>query len=1276
MSRSKTSATAVTRRQVCIVLTILMALGETAFSFQSAVEPPVLTEVQKDRLKERDAFEKETLEHEREGRFAEAIVAAGRMLEIEQQVLGLEHDDSVRSLELIARLQTQTYDFSGAKESREKLLAIRTKISGPEHWRTADAKRAVTQVEFLSTLPPNDRKQLNESSALNSTAIGLFREGKTKEALPLFAQVADIRKQILGANHPDYGISLNNLAYLTDELGDSEKAETLYLQVLQVYRSSLGDKHPEFATALVNVAKIYEARGEFSKAEPLLLQAVEINRSALGEKDLSFAVTLSNLAGLYDSMAQFAKAEPLYIESLEIRKTLHGEESYEYFTALNNLAVLYASTGQNQKAEKLLRQALEINRKLYGDFHPLYATSLNNLAAILKAMGDLEEAEPLYVESLEIRRKLFGEKHPDFAHSLNNLATLHVALGDNARAEPLFRQALEIKRATLGEKHPDYATGLNNLAEIYKANGDFVQAEPLLREALEIQKNTIGERHPDYANTLSNLAMMYALMGDASMAESLFTQALEIRKVVFGEHHTDYAISVNNLADLYNTTNQPEKAEPLFQQALEINRAALGESHPDFAINVGNLGSFYFAKGDYAKAEPLFQRSIEIKRAALGDQHPGYATGLSNLAMLYEVRGDIEKAEPLFQQAHTIFQSVCGKNHPNYAISLSNLGRLKASVGQYALAKSLIQESVVQTRTHIEATAAVQSERQQFLMDMAGKSSLDLYLSVAVSSGEYSDDVYEEVLASKGSVWRRQQKTRTLQTEPELTPLFAELQSVAARRAKQTLHTPAPDGAEEWRKQLDQLAQRQDEIEKILASRSAAFKSFQSPITVAEIRASLPDKHVLVDFIEYDQLTKSADAAPGVTHLEKHLAAFVLRPDVPNVKLIPLGEVKAISAAIETWRLSYGQSSEAQKAGQLLRDRIWMPVQAFLEDTQTVLVSPDGVLGRFSLVALPGNEAGSFLLEERAIAIVPFPQALTYLLSTVNSDRAAVDGNLLVLGNVDYDTRPEGVKSSPATKKFGRHLAGVRGAEWRSFTPLPATRGEVASIDKLYRGLFGNDGVMVLEQTNASEARFREEATRHKFLHIATHGFFAPISLRSALEHSVTRSASPGSADGTERYVGVPPGMLSGLVFAGANRDPEGLDDDGILTASEVESLDLRGVDLTLLSACETGLGEVTGGEGLLGLQRSFHIAGARSVVASLWEVSDEATRSLMENFYDNLWNKELSMLESLRQAQLSMLKEGRQRGLVRLDQPQNDDSGKRTPPFYWAAFVLSGDWR
>ncbi len=1259
----------------CVFLTACVALGDNAFSFQSAIDLPALTDAQKDQLRERDTFEKEATQHVREGRFAEALETARKMLAIEQEILGPEHADAVRSWDMIAQLQTKLEDFSGAKESQEKLLEIQRSISGPEHWRTADAQRALKHLDVLQTLSPGDRQQLNDASALNRTVMGLFRDGKSADALPLFAQIAETQKKILGADHPEYAVSLNNVAYLTDELGDSAKAEPLYIQAKEIYGRTLGEKHPEFATALVNLGKLYQARGEFAKAEPLLLQAVEINRGTLGEKNLSFAITLSNLAGLYESMAEYSKAEPLYLESLEIRKSLLGEENYQYLTALNNLAVLYASMGQNVKSEKLLRQTLEINRKLYGDFHPVYATSLNNLAAILKAMGENQKAEPLYVESLEIRRKLFGEKHPDFAHSLNNLAALYVALGDHARAEPLFQQALEIKRTALGEKHPDYATGLNNLAEVYKANGDFVLAEPLFREALEIQKNTVGEQHPDYANSLSNLAMMYAMMGDSTLAEPLFLQAREIRRKVFGIHHVDYAISVNNLADLYNNVNQPEKAEPLFQEALEIYRVALGEAHPDYAVSLNNLGQFYYSQRESVKAEPLFQKSIEIKRSVLGERHPGYAVGLSNLAMLYEGRGDFDRAEPLFQQAHQIFQSVCGKEHPTYATSLSNLGRLSESRGQHVLAESLIRESVTLTRMHVEASAAVQSERQQFLMEIANKSVLDLYVSIAVSSGQFSDEVYREVLASKGSVWRRQQKTRTLQAEPELRPLFADLQSVAARRAKQTLLTPNPDSAEAWRQQLDQLAQRQEGLEKTLAGASAAYRKIQSPITVAELRAALPEGHILVDFIEYDQLAKTAEPSSGAMHLEKHLAAFVLRGDVPTVKLISLGAVKTLSSAIETWRLSFGQSAEAQEAGQVLRNQIWMPLEPFLDNTQTVLVSPDGVLGRFPFVALPGKTAGSFLLEERAIAIIPVPQALVSLLATENTKRPVVNDNLLVLGDVDYDSPPGNAEASPK-KKFGRNLAGVRGADWRSFTPLPGTRGEVATIDKLYRGLFGNTGVTILEQTQASEARFRQEATHHKFLHIATHGFFAPESLRSALEHSVTRSAGSGPENGSERYLGVPPGMLSGLVFAGANRESDGIEDDGILTASEVESLDLRGVDLTLLSACETGLGEVAGGEGLLGLQRAFQIAGARSVVASLWEVSDDATRTLMENFYDNLWKKELSLLESLRQAQLTMLKEGRQRGLVRLDQPQDGDTSKRTPPFYWAAFVLSGDWR
>ena len=546
-----------------------------------------------------------------------------------------------------------------------------------------------------------------------------------------------------------------------------------------------------------------------------------------------------------------------------------------------------------------------------------------------------------------------------------------------------------------------------------------------------------------------------------------------------------------------------------------------------------------------------------------------------------------------------------------------------------------------------------------------------------MSSGKYAEDVYREALLAKGGIWRRQQKTRAVQGDPQLAPLFTELRSVSARRAQQTLATPDPKTLDVWRQQIDQLAQRQEELERELSGRSAAYREAQQLVTVDELRASLPAGHALVDFWEYSHLIPPADDKPAPTQFERRLVAFVVRPDQPSVTLVPLGAVKPLAQAIDIWRRSFGQSAEAAQAGKLLRERLWTPLETHLAGTKTVLVSPDGVLGRFPLIALPGDKPGSYLLEERALAIVPVPQAIVSLLNAKDSDRPAVAGNLLVLGDVDYDAPPDiSQGTSTPKKKFGRTPSVVRGSDWRGFTPLSATRGELATIDKLYRGTFGPDGITLLEKSEANEKRFRQEAPRHKFLHVATHGFFAPESLRSALKDSTDRGTRLTESNSSQRWVGYPPGLLSGLALAGANRAPDGDQDDGILTASEVESLDLRGVDLALLSACETGLGNVAGGEGLLGLQRAFQVAGARSVVASLWQVSDDATRALMERFYDNLWQKDLSTLESLREAQLWMLKEGQHRGLVRLDQPKADNEPKRTPPFYWAAFILSGDWR
>jgi CHAT domain-containing protein len=237
-------------------------------------------------------------------------------------------------------------------------------------------------------------------------------------------------------------------------------------------------------------------------------------------------------------------------------------------------------------------------------------------------------------------------------------------------------------------------------------------------------------------------------------------------------------------------------------------------------------------------------------------------------------------------------------------------------------------------------------------------------------------------------------------------------------------------------------------------------------------------------------------------------------------------------------------------------------------------------------------------------------------------------------------------------------------------------------VNKLFRKRFPRGRLTKLAGTEATEAAVRRQAVRHRYLHFATHGFFAPPALRSALA-AASRAEKPGDGNlfSVQDVAGFHPGLLSGLVLAGANRPVRADRDDGILTALEVAELDLGGVELAVLSACETGLGETAGGEGVLGLQRAFQTAGAHAVVASLWKVPDRATKELMARFYANLWGKKrLSKLEALRRAQLWLLREGaRDPGLVRaLERPGRPPAAKggRTAPYYWAAFVLSGDWR
>ena len=438
-------------------------------------------------------------------------------------------------------------------------------------------------------------------------------------------------------------------------------------------------------------------------------------------------------------------------------------------------------------------------------------------------------------------------------------------------------------------------------------------------------------------------------------------------------------------------------------------------------------------------------------------------------------------------------------------------------------------------------------------------------------------------------------------------------------------------------------------MERDLLARSEAYRTFQAKARLSgnDIRASLPPDTCLVDFREYSHFGPPPKGQLEPV-FERRLLAFVVKPDTAGVVRVPLGQAGQIGKLVQRWRETHGigkapADGESDPAVEL-RMNVWEPVARHLgPDVKVVLVSPDGPLTGLPLVALPGSKANTFLLHEYAFVTVPVPALLPEMLEKKPTRPDAP--SLLLVGDIDF-----GDGAVPGYK------------------PLPGTRAEVLELVDQFKAVFRNaQGPYVLRKNEATRKAFVNVASQHTFLHLATHGFFAQ---EDQADPKTDMRAAIRDFQMNRVVVGRNPGLLSGVVFAGVN-NPDKPREDAILTALEAGELDLGRTELVVLSACNTGLGKVAGGEGVLGLQRAFQVAGARTTVASLWQVPDKDTHELMREFYQRLWDskKPMSRAEALRQAQLWML-DPVNRGVNR---PKDDGP---LPPHYWAAFVLSGDWR
>jgi CHAT domain-containing protein/tetratricopeptide (TPR) repeat protein len=827
--------------------------------------------------------------------------------------------------------------------------------------------------------------------------------------------------------------------------------------------------------------------------------------------------------------------------------------------------------------------------------------------------------------------------------------------------------------------HPLLASSLNNLGSLLRAQGDYGGARGYYQRALEMgqalyPKERYPQSHPDLVTSLNNLGLLLKLQGDYGGARGYLQRALEMREALY-----------------------PKDKYP--------------QGHTELATSLLNLGFLLRAQGDYGAARGYCQRALAMfealyPKARYPQGHPGLAAILNDLGCLLQAQEDYGGARGYLQRALTMREALYPKErypqgHPDLAISLNNLGTLLEAEGQFTAALPLLQRAVdmCQDGTELFQGAVSEAETYDYFATLPG--TINALLSVSGRLPDQAEATYARVWRGKAAVARaiqHRQAALVLQAGSDAKSRQKLESWREVRRQLARLLLATAEGRDDPGRigRLRQLTAEKERRERELAEAIPEFGRQQalahSPH--ARLLEQLPAGTTVLDIVafnrsEHDPQVKGEQGERWTPSY----VGFVLAQGQP-VRQVDLGPAGPIDEAVRAWReaIVHRQPSPSAEA---VRRRVWEPLaRYFPPGTTTVIIVPDGLLTAVPWAALPGDRPGTVLLEQYALATVPHAPFLLDRLTA--PPRSPSEGDLvLALGGVDYDRVPSPLNDTAvrtellallrAETERGRGPADGDSPGWKT---LLGTAREVEAVAKLA----GSRPLLKLQGTEASTARLLRELPRARWAHLATHGFFADPKVHSILRPDPKLFA----LEGRQRVAGLrSPLVLSGLVLASANRpsgavaqDDPAADDLGIVTAEAIAGLPLPGLELAVLSACETGLGLVGGGEGVFGLQRAFHLAGAHNVVASLWKVDDEATAALMAVFYDRLWQQGQPPIEALRTAQLTLYYHpelagelAKSRGTPDFDKlvtrpvgvPVAGAAGRRGDAKDWAAFVLSG---
>ena len=714
------------------------------------------------------------------------------------------------------------------------------------------------------------RADLAERNRLREQSQRLWASGDVAGAIAAAEARLAIERRVLPEGHADQCASLDWLAALYERRDDFARAIQTRREALATARRAFPENDWRLTSLRINLANS-EAQARMSPA-----QRAELALAARLDSD----VTRLYFAGRCSEAVKPAR------QALKIREALLGNDHTEVSRSLSSLGRLLQSQGDGQEARPLLERALTICEAKKGKDHPDCGRLLNYLGETLQSLGDLTIARSLFERALTICESKLGESHGDSAASLNGLATILGLQGDITAARALYERLLAIDEAKLGKDHPDIAVCLNNLAWNLWSGGDYAAARPLFERArsdprgngwrgspghrtrpdrprmgaadsgrlrqgaplyeraLPTLEAKLGKDHRDTLIAMENLASLLQAQGDYATARTLLERALATLEAKLGKDHRDTSMALENLGSLLQAQEDYAAARPLFERCLAIREATLGKDHPDSTIALINLAGVLGLQGDYARARTLLERALATREAIFGREHPETAVAVNNLAYLFVAQGDYGRARPLLERTLEIREAKLGTNHPDTAESLMNLAGLLYFQGDYTAARSQFERALAISRQNLDRAAVAQSEREQFAMADRFLSQLGSFLSSAPRLRATPAEIYNHILVWKGAILERQRRERELRRrmvavgDQKLLHLLDQREAVVAQLA--TLALADPDrraGAAEPRKrELERLNKQEDDLERDLAQRSAAFRVARAEDQIDSLR--------------------------------------------------------------------------------------------------------------------------------------------------------------------------------------------------------------------------------------------------------------------------------------------------------------------------------------------------------------------------------------------------------------------------------------------------------